>query len=243
MELVKKSGLKVLLLYSSSDPKFQQVVEETGRRASENRYMHEVHDTRTLAALDEERFINDIRANIPPQVHGQVKSGGNRILPISHSGKLNRSIPILIFYDGPKPVDVYPKFLKGIMYDLDAAFDNPGSANVLGVEESIRSILSSKPQLLGADFKQVESEFETGSGVADLVFKDSAGLYMIVEVKETANQETVGQILKQSDGMKAKLGLSRIRSAIVALGTSGKVQHACQAAGIELYLISTAREV
>jgi hypothetical protein len=243
VEPVRKASLKALLLYSSSETRFQQVVEEIGRRASENKYTHEVHDTRTLTPSDEERFISDIRANIPSQVHGQVKSGGNRILPISHSGKLNRSIPILIFYDGPKPIDVYPKFLKGVMYDLDSAFDNPGSANVLGVEECISALLSSKPQLLGPDLRQVESEFETGSGIADLVFKDSSGLYLIVEVRETADQGTVGQILKQSNGMRDKLGLTKLRSAIVALGTSGNVQHACLAANVELYLFSATKQV
>ncbi len=241
MEPVKKTGLRVLLLYSSSEPNFQQVFEQTGRRASENNYTLEEHDTRNLTSSDEERFLTDIRT-IPPQVHGQVKSGGGRTLPISNSGKLNRSIPILIFYDGPKPVDVYPKDLKGIMYDLGSAFNNPGAANVLGVEECIAAILSARPQLLGSDLERLESEFETGSGVVDLVFKDSTGLYMIVEVKDTADQEAVGQVLKQSNGMKNKLGLTRTRNAIVALGTSGNVQHACHAADVELYLITAKKE-
>jgi hypothetical protein len=243
VEPAKKADLRVMLLYASSEPKFQQVVEETARKASENKYTYEVRDTLTLTPSDQDRFIDDIRAKIPSQVHGQIRSGGSRILPISHTGKLNRTIPILVFYDGPKAIDVYPKFLKGVMYDLDDAFDNPGSANVLSVEECIIALLSSKPQLLGADLEQVESEFETGSGVADLVFKDSSGLYMNVEVKETANQETVGQTLKQSSGLKDKLGLPKMRSAIVALGTSGNVQRACREAGVELYLVSTMKQV
>ncbi len=118
----------------------------------------------------------------------------------------------------------------------------PGATNVLGVEECIAAILSSRPQLLGSDLKQVESEFGTGSGVVDLVFKDSSGLYVLVEVKETADQETVGQVLKQSNGIENRLGLTRMRNAIVALGTSGNVQDACQAAGVELYLITTKKQ-
>jgi hypothetical protein len=66
---------------------------------------------------------------------------------------------------------------------------------------------------------------------------------MNVEVKETANQETVGQTLKQSSGLKDKLGLPKMRSAIVALGTSGNVQRACREAGVELYLVSTMKQV
>ncbi len=241
MKPVKKTGLRVLLLYSSTEPDFQQVVEQTGTRASESNDSFEAYDTRNSTPFDEERFLNDIRL-IPPQVHGQVRSGGGRTLPISGSGKLNRSIPILIFYNGSKPIDVYPKDLKGIKYDLSSAFDNPGAADVLGVEERIAAILSSRPQLLDSDLKQVESEFDTGSGVVGLVFKDSNGFYMIVEVKETADQETVGQVLKQSDGMKGKLSLTRMRKAIVALRTSGNVSDACKASGVELYLIEASKQ-
>jgi len=241
VEPVTKTGLRVLLLYSSSEPSFQQVVERTGRKASENNDTLEVCDTRSLASSDEERFLTDIRT-IPPQVHGQVRSGGGRTLPISNSGRLNRSIPILIFYEGLKPIDVYPKDLKGIMPDLGSVFKNPGAAGFLGVEDCIATLLSSSPQILGSELKLADTEVETGSGVADLVFKDSNEVYVLVEVKETADQETVGQVLKQSNGMKDKLGLTRIRSAIVALRTSGNVQDACQAASVELYLIATKRQ-
>ncbi len=241
MEPVKKTGLRALLLYSSSEPNFQQLVEQTRGKASENNYTLEEYDARNLSSSDEERFLNDIRT-IPPQVRGQVKSGGGRTLPISNSGRLNRSIPILIFYDGPKPVDVYPKDLKGIRHDLSSAFKNPGATGDLSVEDCIATILSSRPQLLDPEFQLADAEFGTGSGVVDLVFKDSGGLYMLVEVKETADQETVGQVLKQSNGMKSKLGLTSMRKAIVALRTSGNVPDACKAAGVELYLVEAKRQ-
>ncbi len=79
------------------------------------------------------------------------------------------------------------------------------------------------------------------SGKVDLVFKDNDGVYMAAEVKHIADQETVGQILKQSNGMKDKLGVTAVRKAIVALGVSDNVREACQDAGVELYLISSDR--
>ena len=88
----------------------------------------------------------------------------------------------------------------------------------------------------------VDAEFGTGSGVTDLLFKDSNGLYLIVEVKETADQETVGQVLKQSSGLKSKLGLPTMRKAVVALRTSGNVLDACKAAGVELYTIGAKKQ-
>ena len=238
--MITMPNLRVLVVYSSSKTDFQDVVERITRKASDNDNMVEVHDTLQLTSSEEERFLNDIRA-IPPQVRGQVKSGRGRTLPISNSGRLNRLIPILIFYDGPKPVDVYPKDLMGVMYDLSSAFETPRVAEVLGLESSIATILSSKPQLLGSKLELVDREFETGSGIIDLVFKDTDGIHIAVEVKDTADQETVGQLLKQSNGMKDKLGLTTMRKAIVALRTSGKVREACQDAGIELYLVSVER--
>jgi len=230
-----------LLLFSSIDPSFREVAEQAVKDASEKGLTLDIHDTLILASSEEEQLLSDIR-NIPPQVRGQVKSGGGRTLPISNSGRLNRSIPIILFYDGLKPVDVYPKDLKGISYDLGSAFENPGAIPDLGVEACITTILTSNPHLVDPTLQLVDAEFGTGSGVTDLLFKDSNGLYLIVEVKETADQETVGQVLKQSSGLKSKLGLPTMRKAVVALRTSGNVLDACKAAGVELYIIGAKKQ-
>jgi hypothetical protein len=234
-------SLRAVLIYSSLKADFQDIVAQTKRRASED-YMVEVRDALQLTPEEEQRFLDDIRA-IAPQVRGQVKSGRERTLPISHSGKLSRSIPILLFYQGSKPVDVYPKVLMGIMNDIHAAFKIPKMAEVLGLESTITTLLLSRPQLLGPNLELVGRELETKSGTVDLVFKDRDGVHVAVEVKHIADQETVGQILKQSNGMKDKLGLTTVRKVIVALGVSGSVREACQDAGVELYLLSTNRQV
>jgi RecB family endonuclease NucS len=216
-------------------------VRQTNKKAAENNYSLEVLDTRGLTPSDEERFLTDIRI-IPSQIRGRVKSGGGRTLPISNKVRLNLSIPILIFYEGSKPVDVYPKDLAGVRYDLSSAFKSPGATRALSVEDCITTILLSRPDLVESKLEFVDTEFGTGSGVADLIFKDSSGLYMLVEAKEIADQETVGQILKQSNGMKSKLGVRRTRNAIVALRTSGNVADACKAADVELYLIEVKKQ-
>lgn len=231
---------RVVLIYSSLKPDFQDIVEQTKERAG-NDYMVEVRDSLQLSPEEEQRFLDDIRA-IPPQIRGQVKSGRERTLPISHSGKLSRSITTLIFYEGPRPTDVYPKVLMGVMYDVSAAFKTPRVNEALGLESTITTLLLSKPQLLGSNLELVERELVTKSGIVDLVFKDGEGVHVAVEVKHIADQETVGQILKQSNGMKDKLGLTAVRKVIVALGISGSVREACQDAGVELYLISANRQ-
>ena len=131
---------KAVLIYSSSEANFQDTVDQTRRRASDNGIMLDVVDAIQLTSSEEDQFLTNIRT-IPPQTRGQVRSGGGRTLPISNSGRLNRLIPILIFYDGPKPVDVYPKDLMGVKYDLDSAFKTPRTTDILGVESSIITIL------------------------------------------------------------------------------------------------------
>ncbi len=235
-------GSKARLIYSASKLDFKDVVQLTTKNANINGIQLDVLDSDQLASSDDERLLADIR-QIPPQTRGQVRSGGGRTLPISGSSKLNRSIPILIFYDGTKPVDVYPKDLMGVKHDLNSAFRTPTISDKLGVENSLVTILCSKPEILGPGLELAHREFETGSGVIDLIFKDREGVILAVEVKEEADQETVGQVLKQSNGLKEKLGSSQLRRAIVALRTSGNVRAACKDAEVELYLVAAERQV
>jgi hypothetical protein len=231
---------RAVLIYSSSRPDFEKTVEETRRNAVASNHLFELVDPTHLSPSEEDRLLTDIRAP-RPQARGQVKSGGGRTLPITHSGKLNRSIPILIIYRGSKPTNVFPNDLQGLTRGLNVAFEPTKGTEAPGIEDSIAGLLLSKPELLGSKLQPVTEEFDTGSGVVDLLFIDAEGAYVLVELKETADQETVGQVLKQSNGMKSKLGISTMRKVIVALRTSGKVADACKASGIELYLISAER--
>lgn len=222
------------MLYSSATPDFKEVVERTTSKADAASVPLEVYDTANLNDKDEVRFLTDIHS-IRPQTHGQIRSGKGRTLPISRTGQLNISIPIIVFYDDAKAVDVFPKD----MYVFDMAFKVPIGVAPISVEENIVSILLAKPDLLGDGLMLIDSEFATSFGVVDLLFKSKEGVLLAVEVKETANQETVGQVQKQAAGLKEKFGSQPIRSAIVALSKSGNVVAACKTAGIKLYLLST----
>jgi hypothetical protein len=234
-------GSKARLIYSASKLDFKEMVDLVRRNADASNVQLEVCDADRLLKTDEDRFLDDIRL-VPPQIRGQVKSGRGRTLPISGSGQLNRSIPILIVYEGTRPADVFPKDLMGVKYDLGSAFKNASPSDTLGVENNLITILASKPELVGPRLQLVHREFVTGSGVIDMIFRDPDGVLLSVEVKEEADQETVGQVLKQSNGLKDKLGLSSLRKAIVALRTSGNVLAACKDGGVELYLIAAEKQ-
>lgn len=233
-------SIRGALIYSTSQNDFEDRIEKLKQRALAEEIQLEIFDVEHLDPNEEDRFLRDIRS-IPPQIAGNVKSQKGRKLPISGSGKLSRATPILIFYEGLKPLDVYPKNLFGVEFTLDSAFKSIGSGAVLGVEASLVTVVSSRPELLGSGLDLVEREFETDSGRIDLLFKDKYGTYVVVEAKEEANQETVGQILKQSNGLKTKLALPTVRRAIVALRTSENVRAACEDAGIELYVLSMSK--
>lgn len=235
------NGSKARLIYSASKLDFKDVVDMIKRNAELSGVQVEILDTDRLLKTDEERFLDDIRL-VPPQIRGQVKSGGGRTLPISGSGQLNRSIPILIVYEGTKPINVFPKDLMGVKHELSSAFKASSRSDTLGVESNLVTILASKPELLGPGLQLIHREYDSGSGVIDMIFKDPEGILLSVEVKEEADQETVGQVLKQSKGLKDKLGPSSFRKAIVALRTSGNVRAACQDGGVELYLITAEKQ-
>jgi hypothetical protein len=117
-------GSKARLIYSASKQDFKEVVDLAKRDADASKIQLDVIDTDRLLKSDEDTLLDDIRL-VPSQVRGQVKSGGGRTLPISGSTKLNRSIPIIIIYEGSRPVDVYPKDLMGVKYNLNSAFKTP----------------------------------------------------------------------------------------------------------------------
>ena len=185
-------GSKVRLIYSASKLDFKEIADLVERNAGASKAQFEVYDTDRLTKSDEDGFLDDIRL-VPPQVRGQIRSGGGRTLPISGSSKLNRSIPILIVYEGTKPVDVYPKDLMGVKYDLSSAFKNASPSDTLGVENNLITILASKPELVGPRLQLVHREFVIGSGVIDMIFRDPDGVLLSVEVKEEADQELSGR--------------------------------------------------
>src|SRR5690242_7626066 len=91
-------GSRARLIYAASKLYFKDVVNSVKMNAAASNVQLEVHDADRLTKSDEDRFLDDIRL-IPPQTRGQVRTGGGRTLPITGSGKLSRSIPILIVYD------------------------------------------------------------------------------------------------------------------------------------------------
>ena len=227
---------KAVLIYSTSKRDFKEVVDRVTRNANTANVRLETYDSDALTPSDELRFLTDIRS-ISSQTHGQIRSGKGRTLPISGRSKLNLSIPIIIIYDDLKAIDVYPKD----MYTIDSAFKLTPSTLPVSVENDIVRILCSKPDLLEPGLVLAYSEFKTSTGVVDLIFKGKDAILLAVEVKEEANQESVGQVQKQSAGLKEEFGSAPIRRAIVALRISGSVPAACKEAGIDLYLLAATK--
>jgi hypothetical protein len=156
------------------------------------------------ARFDEQAALAAIRS-IAPQVRGRVKSGRGYSLPLSNSGRLSLgNTPVAIVYSSGIPVDVYPKFRMGRYYKLTDLFLSPKR---LGREELLIQIIESKPSLIDPEWTSVETEVQLASGRADLLIRSPSGL-ILVECKDQADQGALGQLLKQSTGLGAKLVLA-----------------------------------
>jgi len=192
------------------------------------------------------RAVEEIR-RIKPQSRGSVVASGGNKLPISGSKKLNlQNTPVLLVSelgDGgdPRPVYVFPckvgeryysvldgiSFLKGSLPNL---VELPGE-----MEETLMETLRSNPEKLEPGLVFHSSEQTIPTGKTDLLFTDSSGSFLIVEVERAATDSAVGQILRLAAGFEQNHGQSKLRSAIVCFRINDNVLAAANRAGIEVW--------
>ncbi|MEM3857113.1 MAG: hypothetical protein QXI37_01240 [Thermoprotei archaeon] len=189
--------------------------------------------------LDVDRVLNDIRS-ISPQVRGKVKAGSGRPLPITNNGRLNLSnTPVAILYEENKAIDVYPKRVSGVYHSiLDFKATRPMSA-----ERILIDLLLARPELVEPDWVKVEVEAgatdeddadtkpDSKSSRPDLLIRKKGGELVVVECKSTADQASLGQVLKQKEGFKAS------RAVIVCFDLKGNILGAAESSGVELFTV------
>ena len=190
--------------------------------------------------------------SIRPQKRGSIVASRGSVLPLSGSKKLNlQNTPVLLVRDGTKPVYVFPckvgeryygvldgiSFLRGLENELsDPKTTSSNLPELEGkMEQALVSKLERNPKLLGSDFELVYSEYETGTGKADLILKDSKGTQFVVEVERTATDAAVGQVIRLTAGFEKKNPGTIAVPTIVCFRMNPNVQLAAQRAGIEAW--------
>ncbi|HVB12334.1 MAG TPA: endonuclease NucS domain-containing protein [Nitrososphaerales archaeon] len=191
----------------------------------------------------EEQVIEEIRM-IKPQSRGSVVASGGSPLPISRSKRLNlQNTPIILVRDKKKPVYVFPckigeryysvvdgiSFLKKNLPDLT---DLEGE-----MEDALVTIISDAPEKLEEGLVLEDLEVDTPTGKTDLVFRDTRGQFLAVEVEREAADSAVGQILRLSAGFERHRNLSTnsVRAGIVCYRINSNVLAACERANIKVW--------
>lgn len=189
---------------------------------------------------------------IMPQSRGKIVSLRGKILPLSHSKKLNtENTPVLILYKDESAIQVYPHMLgedyvavgDGLFRILEKG---PVENEVEGlVERPLQRLLASNPTMLETDASCLGVEVDVGVGVADLVLKGSDKRIMIVEIKVHADDSAIGQISRISEGyfVKESIDSKNIRKVIICVTYNRTLVEACRGANIELYKLGLHRIV
>ncbi len=202
-----------------------------------------VKQTDRVDLRSEDQVIEDIR-RIQPQWRGSVVASGGSALPISGSKKLNlQNTPVILVRESKKPVYVFPckigeryySVLNGISFLRE---NLPTIAKLEGkMEDSLVALILRSPQELEDGLVPDDLEHETPTGKTDLVFRDSGGRFLVVEVEREATDSAVGQILRLSAGFEKRhdLDSNSVRAAIVCYRINPHVLAACKRANISVW--------
>ena len=154
-----------------------------------------------------DELLEDIRL-FSRQNDVKVKSSGSGSLPISRSGSLNKSIPILIIRkevsDG-KIIFLTPLEKTGLRFDIeellhstvdDLDFLDAEDKMATVTEEIIIAFLKMNVHILGEGVVFKGKEIEVEGGRIDAVFQMPDETWVLVEAETEAKDNALGQVLR-----------------------------------------------
>ncbi|MCG3217629.1 MAG: DUF91 domain-containing protein [Candidatus Heimdallarchaeota archaeon] len=197
-----------------------------------------------------DELLEDIRL-FSRQNDVKVKSSGSGSLPISRSGSLNNSIPIVVIRKealAGKIIFLTPLEKTGNRFDIDELlrltaedldFLEAESKMVTFTEDIIIAFLKMNSEILGdgAVFKGAEIEVEGGR--IDAVFQMPDETWVLVEAETEAKDNALGQVLRFVLPFSEEKNIpeDKIRKALVCLTISESLVKACKAAKVEVYVL------
>lgn len=108
--------------------------------------------------------------------------------------------------------------LHEVISDSDHVLEKEDTGTVNhGTEYHLQAWLADNPEAVGEGFTLVQREFETGEGRVDLLMKDSAGGFVVVEVKRVALSPAVTQVKRYREALQQVSGYENVRAKIAAL--------------------------
>ena len=193
-----------------------------------------------------QRVKSEIRT-ILPQIRGKIVSSRNYVLPLSGSKNLNLvNTPILLLYRDNMPLNVFPHLLGVAYQSIDGFLDRilkygpTDYVSTKGIlEDPLQKILSEFPSIVEEGMRFIDLNVKLENGEIDLLFKDEAGKYVIVELETFAKDISLTQVCRlASEFLKKHPRLKEIRKMIVCLDFSKNILGACKDTGVELYRVN-----
>jgi len=202
-------------------------------------------DRKSLTGSNLKDIADRIRS-IKPQTRGSVAASGGDNLPLSGSKKLNlNNTPILLVSDESGTQYVFPCRIGESYYDVlkGIKFLRDNLPNLVALpartEEIITEEILNAPEELERGLIFVSRELETSRGKADILFRDSNGRMLLVEVEREATDQSVGQILRLCAGYEDLHSLEpgTIRAGVACLRINENVRAAAKRAGINVWIV------
>jgi endonuclease len=199
----------------------------------------------SLSSIKMKYVVDQIRG-LSPQERGSIVTSRGFILPLSNSKNLNlKNTPILLIKSKTRLAYVFPclvgetyfTILKGLDHLLVNLPDLPPLAGQM--EETITEHVLNTIDRFEKGLSLLGREIDTLAGKADLVFLDSRGKHLIVEIEREATDDALGQILRLCASYEKKFNLStdNVRGVIACLRIHEFVREAARRAGVEIWLV------
>ena len=189
--------------------------------------------------------ISNIRS-VYPQARGAIKTSRNNLLPLSNSKNLNlTNTPVLIVKAEQNVVYVFPCRIGESYFDIKKGIQHlsrnlPNLPPLQGkMEDALIDRLLSNLNVYEKGLKKEQVKFETSAGEADVLLRDSHGLYVLVEVEREANDHALGQVLRLAAGFAKTRNLQKekLRVVIASERKRGAIEDAARWANVEVWTI------
>ncbi len=192
---------------------------------------------------DSERELKVALRNLPPQKRGEIVTSRGNMLPLSKGKKLNLdNTPILLGEKDGIPIDVFPKRTEDQYRDVRGGFLQMLEKGIeveevaRSPEDLARSRLVTNLTAIEEGLELVGEEVPVQAGNIDILLKDKANQFLVVELKRGATDSAIGQVLRLSASLAQREGIApaSVRKLIVCARTNSHVELAASSVNIEI---------
>jgi hypothetical protein len=203
---------------------------------------HRVVSHDQLTSESERSLVMSLRGLIP-QKRGEIVTSRGDMLPLSGNKNLNLdNTPILLIEKDELLIDVFPRRLEdqyvnvgeGLVGMLEQGIELKRA--VFSPEDIARSRLVTNPDVIEGGLKSVGEEVSVEAGKIDVLLRDGANRFLVVELKREATDATIGQVLRLTASLARRENQpsNSLRKMIVCARINSHVELAASSVGIEI---------